>query len=912
LRRVEANLVAVWVAFSEPAETVKLSIWEGQVEAGRTDAFVAGSTVSRRIGDKLYLAVVNARIPVESGKAFLADRLYSYDVEVITIADGKRHTLQSLHMLDDQATDGFAHAPLGFERNKLPCFAPPPSELADLRVLYGSCRRPGHEDPDALAWIDDLLAGEELYKNPRTRPHQLFLGGDQIYADDVDLLFMLRAMELGQELIGRTADGEPIERLPLKIFRKRNATEPKQDDPWSAYDEAADHDVADKTLPVDRAHFPEGQRLHLTQRAAQLTSTDGYSHLLSLGEFAATYVMAWSNAAWGTEVPGATLTPEAGRPDVTKPLEWTDVVARTAHIATPDLEFPPIVAEHLYLPVAELSKDERPATTEAGRADQNAERQKTLRKSHRILRELLESLPRVRRVLASIPTYMILDDHDVTDDYFLNPAWRNQVLGTPLGTSLLTNAMTAYALFQDWGNNPARYAEGSPAELLDRAGELFPSEQKRGPAHAPFERLGVLFGHDLLLENPRTDGGYDPVRPPIPWHFMIDGPRHRVVCLDNRTRRSYVGRYGPPGNVSIESQAEQIPAPPMPAGIEILLVVAPLQVIGPPVLDGLLSPLIYRATDAFHASDIVTNAPTGMRGMTGTDPDAIESWAFDAVTFENLLKRMAPYRRAVLLSGDVHNSSGNVMSYWRGTETQPARFAQFTSSGFKNVMPAKIAAVDRSAGFAQQMIRSGLGTERIGWERPLDDLVLLPTGKSQLDLIPVMRARLQSVPVMIPPWGWPDENPKGGADPLKTSRLNPVRPPDWRWRITPLIDQRTNLERPKPIQTLELDNDAIDGDLADNHTAIRAYQRIAARHQHALDHLRGARQILFHSNFGLCRFEPQEDGTLHAIHDIYTAVADPDDPTASRPKPEVYLRQVAELGPADEEPPTRLRARVIP
>ena len=33
--------------------------------------------------------------------------------------------------------------------------------------------------------VDDLIFGDDRYKDPRARPHQLFLGGDQIYADDV-------------------------------------------------------------------------------------------------------------------------------------------------------------------------------------------------------------------------------------------------------------------------------------------------------------------------------------------------------------------------------------------------------------------------------------------------------------------------------------------------------------------------------------------------------------------------------------------------------------------------------------------------------------------------------------------------------------------------------------------------------
>ena len=248
--------------------------------------------------------------------------------------------------------------------------------------------------------------------------------------------------------------------------------------------------------------------------------------------------------------------------------------------------------------------------------------------------------------------------------------------------------------------------------------------------------------------------------------------------------------------------------------------------------------------------------------MLGTNPDAIEAWAFDAVVFEHLLKRLTTYGRVVLLSGDVHNSSGDADELLaQGRRSQPARIAQFTSSGFKNVMPAYIAATDRTAGFAQQMVRANLGTERIGWDQPADDLVLLPEGRTIRDLVPVMRSRLQSVPVMLPTWGWPDDNdddPTTAVDPALTSRLNPDRPPDWRWRIRPLLDERDDIQRPAPIQQLPIDPDAIANDLADPSTLVHGYQAIAARHQHALDRMRNARQILFAPNFGLVRFEPDD------------------------------------------------------
>lgn len=281
-----------------------------------------------------------------------------------------------------------------------------------------------------------------------------------------------------------------------------------------------------------------------------------------------------------------------------------------------------------------------------------------------------------------------------------------------------------------------------------------------------------------------------------------------MIALDNRTRRSYVSALGPPGNVSVDAMIGQIPKPPLPAGQQVLVLIAPLQLIGPPVIDDVVAPLTYRIFDLVSAItddfDVSKRSLSGLRQMFGTNPDAIETWAFDAPTFEQFLQRLEPYQRVVVLSGDVHNSSGSAMSYWRGSATQPARIVQFTSSGLKNVMPNMIIAVDRAAAFAQQLIRANLGTERLGWERPLDDMILLPDGSNEAALVPSMRSRLVSTPVLLPTWGWPDDNdvlPDDATfDPQKASRLNPSAPPDWRWRVTALLDERSDIDRPEPIQ----------------------------------------------------------------------------------------------------------------
>ncbi len=125
-----------------------------------------------------------------------------------------------------------------------------------------------------------------------------------------------------------------------------------------------------------------------------------------------------------------------------------------------------------------------------------------------------------------------------------------------------------------------------------------------------------------------------------------------------------------------------------------------------------------------------------------------------------------------------------------------------------------------------------------------------------------------------------------------------------------MLDLRPNDKRPPGIQTLDLDPDVEDL-LADPATVFAGYQKVAARHQNSLNRLRNARQILFRANVGRLRFQPQADGKLDAVHEVYTTFADPDDPAPTPPEPEPFLVQVAHLGPSNEKPPTRLRRQAL-
>ena len=597
LRRVEPTLVSVWVALSKPA-TITLQVWEGRAESGQGNSFLesANAVSTIRVGAQLHIAEVTIVIAANLGKSLQADTIYSYDLLITHDGVATPDNLTTLKMLEaSDPDDPIVRVPLGFEPKLLPSFAPPPSDIANLNILYGSCRRAGHPDPDALALVDDLIFDDDRYKDARARPHQLFLGGDQIYADDVTPLHMLLVMDLAKRLIG--GDGsDPIEHVRLdSIAGKVVTTDVDPDNPAAAYEIETPEVTADNPdLPVDRDHFPEERRLSLTRRDAQFTSEDGESHVLSLGEFAALYLTVWSNAVWGDRVPDAMYADPAALPGPPRPFLWTEELLATADILMPDLVFPDRIAGHLYLP------QKVKTLTDKQQQKAHDDRQQALHFNFSILREFHKTLPKVQRALANVPTYMILDDHDVTDDYFLNPIWRDRVLTTALGQAILRNAMIAYALFQDWGNDPSSYEGGPQAQLLSLIPQLFPEGADTGPDLTVADNIAKLFGHDLR-NTPTADGRYDSGHSADPWHFTIDGPAHRVIAFDNRTRRSYGSRNGPPGNVSIDAMVDQIPLPPLPAGKEVLMVIAPLQVIGPSVLDEIVAPLSYRAFDAVAA-----------------------------------------------------------------------------------------------------------------------------------------------------------------------------------------------------------------------------------------------------------------------------------------------------------------------
>jgi hypothetical protein len=629
LRRVEPTLVAVWVALRE-AGTLELKLWNGLVSDTSSSPLFSGpanqevpgalanSSPTIRIGDQLHIGVVTIKFP--PNKPLLPHLTYSYNV-TLTTASGT-NDLKSLGLLKTGNIEGKPNLAMGYASGFLPSFALPPAELTDLRILHGSCRRINKNVPDGLAWVDDFI--ETDHANAKIRPHQLLLSGDQIYADDVDAPFLHIIMKVAHKLIGTQSDTSeetiPLEQLP----------------------------ALNREFPADEIHFPPGYRFSLSVNEAKLSSKDGASHLFSLGEFCAMYLLVWSNACWPDQLP----TEDSLKSELLT-FDWlsrmpgdlrTHIIGESEKARLFNFvqlgELTSTVLQQL-LPNETIPKplDETKAKEKKKKKQLLDDRTESASKEVLLFKQLWLALPKVRRALANVPTYMIFDDHEVTDDWYLNPMWRDRVLTNRLGKTTVRNGLISYALFQGWGNDPIKFESGDNKSLLDESTQLFPANTV-GPDETVGNRIDFLLGLDL---------GDEDDTPPVKWHFSIKGSRHLLIAIDNRTRRSFVSRIGPPGNLSPRALAEQIPAGPLEAGLEVLVLIAPLPVIGPPMLDELVAPLVYRIFDLTARNNLEKQA--GTKGMAGTDPDAIEAWAFDPFATEQLTQVLNS--RQILFANNV-------------------------------------------------------------------------------------------------------------------------------------------------------------------------------------------------------------------------------------------------------------------
>ncbi|MCU1719079.1 alkaline phosphatase D family protein [Pseudomonas sp. 5P_3.1_Bac2] len=123
-------------------------------------------------------------------------------------------------------------------------------------------------------------------------------------------------------------------------------------------------------------------------------------------------------------------------------------------------------------------------------------------------------LAQVARALAHLPTLMIFDDHDVTDDWNLSAQWELTAYGHPFSKRIIGNALLAYMLCQGWGNQPQLFTE-----LVAQVGNMLDARDSTN--HLPCAQQDELINRLFSFHH---------------WHYVLP-TQPALVVLDTRTRR---------------------------------------------------------------------------------------------------------------------------------------------------------------------------------------------------------------------------------------------------------------------------------------------------------------------------------------------------------------------------------------
>jgi hypothetical protein len=287
------------------------------------------------------------------------------------------------------------------------------------------------------------------------------------------------------------------------------------------------------------------------------------------------------------------------------------------------------------------------------------------------------SLSAVRRAMANVPVYTICDDHEISDDWYLNREWCDRVLSKPLGRRIVNNGLLAYCLFQAWGNTPEQFAENTPGEkLLKLAAKLLASEGRDTSIRSRCDRFLGIPPVDNRTGLPEYTSDRDVLRlarepQAIDWHYTILGSSHEVIVLDTRNWRGYPAgeeaKLEPPMLLSPTAFEQQLNLPLQQAGsnIEATILVLPTNLVALKIIDRIQQWSLSR-NRVFST-------------------DAGDSWNFHQEAFIELILNISRQRdRVIILSGDIHYSCAVRLTYWDITSSSASVLAQLTSSAIKN------------------------------------------------------------------------------------------------------------------------------------------------------------------------------------------------------------------------------------
>jgi len=271
------------------------------------------------------------------------------------------------------------------------------------------------------------------------------------------------------------------------------------------------------------------------------------------------------------------------------------------------------------------------------------EHQTTFTQELESIQSFVSGLDRVQRLLAHTPTYMIFDDHDITDDWNLTAQWEKNAYEHPFSRRIIGNGLFAYWLCQGWGNDPAKFS-----------GDFWQQADQ-------YQQRANKENHDSLIETLYRFSN---------WQYTLN-TSPKLVVLDSRTRRwrSETNIGDPSGLMDWEAMCE---LQQELIGHNAIVLVSPAPIFG------------------VKAIEAIQRLATNLGQPLAVDAENWMAHPGSASTILNIFKHPKTPHHFVILSGDVH------YSFVYDIELRFHHFSpkiwQITSSGIKNQFPPSIIA----------------------------------------------------------------------------------------------------------------------------------------------------------------------------------------------------------------------------
>lgn len=454
-----------------------------------------------------------------------------------------------------------------------------PSRIRSL--LHGSCRKPHHAGGDGLIEADQLL--ESLLAQDTLCTGQVPVSE----APDARPAWPSVLMMTGDQVYADDVAGPMLHAIQQVIARLGLPDEPLAGGELIGaptaqllYRHPAGFYRRDTLLPRQPRNYALIEVLFGGVEKPVFTTDSAHNHLISLGEVLAMYLLVWSPALWSQ----IDLTP--------------------------------------------------PANLDAGAL-------KLYHTERDVIQEFVAGLPAVQRLFAHLPTAMIFDDHDITDDWNLSREWEEVAYGHPFSRRVIGNAVFGYLINQAWGNRPDAF----DGQLMDQVQSSLDT-----PGAEAHEAL-----IDRLLRFDCWHYSW-PTQPPL---VVIDGRTHRW--------RSESAARKPSGLMDWEALTD---LQQTLKGLPAVLLVSPAPIFGVKLIESI------QRVFSWCGQSLLVDA---------------ENWMAHAGagnTILNIFRHPKTPQHFVVLSGDVHYSFVYDVEL-RGQVRGPDIW-QITSSGLRNSFPPRL------------------------------------------------------------------------------------------------------------------------------------------------------------------------------------------------------------------------------